>query len=266
MPIDTSITRADQAVLFQATGKDEPGVMLLEKCAVRSALPAAIQAIMVSVIDQLAEIPRSELVRLTPVGTVEFCRTIMARLGVPEPGHMSYPAALAQYLGRKIRRSRYSDVPTGFFVKPVHGVKSFTGHLKGSWPEGEVVPAGLDRAEVWWSAPMRFTSEFRFYIVRDQIAGWSQYGDGDDAWPDQAMVARAVEAMSVASAPDGYALDFGLLEDGRQLLVEANDGWALGLYRDGRGGMSAKSYLDLIAARWRQIIGGSGICLPQISA
>jgi hypothetical protein len=53
------------------------------------------------------------------------------------------------------------------------------------------------------------------------------------------------------NAPAGYSADFGVTDDGRTLLVEVNDGYALG-----NGGLVANLYAELLKARWEEITGG----------
>lgn len=50
------------------------------------------------------------------------------------------------------------------------------------------------------------------------------------------------------SAPKGYAIDFGLADDGRTLLLEVNDGYSLGSY-----GLFPLDYAKLLSARWAEL-------------
>ena len=50
--------------------------------------------------------------------------------------------------------------------------------------------------------------------------------------------------------PAGCALDFGVTEDGRTLLIEMNDGYSLGTY-----GLEATLYARLLTARWAELNG-----------
>jgi hypothetical protein len=50
--------------------------------------------------------------------------------------------------------------------------------------------------------------------------------------------------------PMGFGMDWGITSDGRTLLVEVNDGYALGNY-----GIPGAAYTALIEARWRQLMG-----------
>lgn len=58
------------------------------------------------------------------------------------------------------------------------------------------------------------------------------------------------ETSGEASA--AYALDFGILADGKTALVEWNDGFSLGSY-----GLDRKSYTDLLIVRWVEFVGQS---------
>jgi hypothetical protein len=179
----------------------------------------------------------------------------MQQLSLVEPTHMSYPLPLRDYLGRELTTQRYADVATGNFVKPAEAVKLFTGHLKGlATPEDAGVLQDAQDVLVWSCAPVLFMSEVRYYILNGAIIGSGRYDDGldDVALPDAGIVQTAVATMNRALPPAGYALDFGVTNDGKTALVEANDGWALGLYRS--PSMIAENYLRLVTARWHEIV------------
>ena len=97
--------------------------------------------------------------------------------------------------------------------------------------------------------------EHRVYIRDGRILGLGRYDDADtsddDAAPDMAGIADMVAAVG-PSAPAGYALDVAVC-DGRTILVEATDGWAIGYYR---GTCSAADYAAMLAARWLEIMTG----------
>ena len=50
--------------------------------------------------------------------------------------------------------------------------------------------------------------------------------------------------------PAGCSLDFGVTDDGRTLLIEMNDGLALGCY-----GLPDEEYAKLLLARWAELNG-----------
>ena len=91
-----------------------------------------------------------------------------------------------------------------------------------------------------------FLSEFRVFVMHGEIVGVRQYNGDHLLFPDPARVKAAVAAFE--EAPSAYALDFGVCEDGRTLVVEVNDGYAIGSY-----GLAPVIYAALIDARWSQL-------------
>lgn len=105
-----------------------------------------------------------------------------------------------------------------------------------------------DDTAILASEVVRFVSEYRLFVHRGEIVGCRHY-TGDYATPIDFDVARgAVEAFR--SAPVGYSLDMGRTDDGRTLVVEVNDAFALGSY-----GLPSVRYADLVLDRWAEIVG-----------
>ena len=69
-----------------------------------------------------------------------------------------------------------------------------------------------------------------------------------DRYFDPEILEQAVKAFK--SAPAGYAMDIGVTEKGQTLLVEINDGFALGCY-----GADPIQYARLLSARWCELVG-----------
>lgn len=182
---------------------------------------------------------------VVPIGSVEWTQEYARTVGVTLPTFPTYPAALRGFLGRGTFVQWFYLVPDRWFVKPVK-VKEFTGGIKSELT-APVNPYQI----VWASEPVTFAAEWRCYVLRGEIVGVGQYGEGDDAELDLTMPRRMVAAWP--NQPAGWALDVGRLADGRVVLVEANDGWALGYYR----GCDRRAYLDVIAARWAELCGAS---------
>ena len=55
--------------------------------------------------------------------------------------------------------------------------------------------------------------------------------------------------------PNGYGTDFGVTDDGRTLLIEVNDGYALGSY-----GLYYLDYAKLLSAIWAELTGTEDEC------
>ena len=79
------------------------------------------------------------------------------------------------------------------------------------------------------------------------ILGSARYdSEGHDDAPSPCLdVVRACVATMGLGHP--YVLDFGVLANGETALVEANDAFAIGLYR---GALSPRQYLAFLQARW----------------
>ena len=66
--------------------------------------------------------------------------------------------------------------------------------------------------------------------------------------PNDEVIKQAVQDYK--TAPAGYSLDFGVTDTGRTLLIEVNDGYALGSY-----GLFYIDYAKLLSARWAELTG-----------
>ena len=188
-----------------------------------------------------SSLPSADVV---PVGSVEWTREYAARLRINLGDPATYPEPLRDFLLREVRASRYGRAKPHQFVKPMR-CKAFTGGIRST-----IAEAVAEDERVWISEPVEFTAEWRCYVLRGEVVGVGRYDDGcpDEAEPDMAVVGAMLAAWP---GPAGWALDVGLLADGRTALVEVNDAWALGYYHEG---CSRQAYLDVIAARWDQIV------------
>lgn len=187
------------------------------------------------------------------VGLVGFVGDVWAalkKMGRPLPVPTDYPEELAPWMGRRVWRSTLGNArrlvePT--FIKPAASEKLFTGFVwRGAGMEAVRVASCEDDVEVWCSEVVDFSSEHRVYVKDDEILDVRRYkGDWGTA-PDRKTVEDAVQAWK--SSPRGCSLDFGVTSDGRTLLVETNDGYALGNY-----GMTDTLYAQMLEARWEEL-------------
>ena len=201
-----------------------------------------------------------------PVGSVEFITSYMKTMGIAAPSPMSYPVALDGFLGRRVDQMPLHRVRGDRFIKPV-ATKTFNGFVwRHALRDTEQSERDLEQIEllrsldpetlVWVAEPLKFLSEWRYYVIDGQIVGEARYDpDGDDAAPppDRSVVHAAIAAWGNAEldrSPAGFAIDFGVAQDGRTLLVEANDGWALGFYG---AALHPREYLRLLWSRWVQV-------------
>lgn len=189
------------------------------------------------------------------VGYVEVARRQFRRMAVPEPADLDYPSVLSAFLGRVIVRStvgavRRGDVPSKgpVFVKPVRH-KQFTGFVYRSERDFLRIDAADDSDEVWLSDVVALRSEYRCYIHVHEIIDVRRYAGDFKVMPDFGVLDRMLKATGDAPLPLSCCLDIGVTVDGRTILIEANDGFAMGNY-----GLPARKYAELLRDRWNQIV------------
>lgn len=214
------------------------------------------------------DLARNELLRgnTLVLGSVEFVRKAMAVASIKEPANISYPAELWAYLGRKIRLSQAGCIEGRVFVKPTK-TKIFTGFIYTPGQEGSLdehdaeqarVLKSLDPSEpVWVSDPIEIATEVRYYIHNGAIVGAGRYDQlesEDLPLPDPSVIEEMIASYGTA-APVAYAIDAGLTTAGETILIECNDAWALGLYRQGayKVELDNPGYFQMLADRWQEI-------------
>jgi len=199
------------------------------------------------------------LARDTPVsGGVECVLAALRRLGLPEPRYSPEPPpSLRPFFGRAywtatmgaIRMTERYEPP--IHVKPIRRNKLFTGAVLRR--RDDLIPlVHVDAKEpVLVQEFVDFVAEHRAYVLRDErILAVCRYAGDPLRFPDPGVVREAVAAYRL-EAPAAYGLDFGVTADGRTLVVEANDGYALGNY-----GLRPAEYLRIVEARWAELAGG----------
>jgi len=189
-------------------------------------------------------------------GEVEVVLAAMKQLGIPVPPPQDYPSALTSFLHRRVWRGQYADLrrhfdsprPCAVFAKPAGDRKLFRGRVFTNGAELDRRVPGSTPVHV--SEVVPFISEFRFYIIRSQVICRENYdGDARDG-VDEAIVLDAIAKLDAAGQSlAAYAIDFGLLSTGQTALVEMNDGFSVGTYRE----ISAKDYTDFTVTRWSEL-------------
>lgn len=194
------------------------------------------------------KVSEEDLVNYTPVGTIDFVFAVLTRLWLERPNCRSYPLCLgaAEY-GRRIPIVRtlatVFDKEYPVFVKPVE-VKRFKG-LVINGPEGipTTQPWG-EKRELWVSPVINIEHEYRVYITDKKI---SFFGDSEIE-PDLDFVESIVDKMT-RSGHSTFTLDIGV-SNGRHIVVECNDAFAVGLYNPKEIG----KYLEMLDARFADML------------
>jgi len=106
---------------------------------------------------------------------------------------------------------------------------------------------------VWVSEPKEFLTEWRVFVRYSKILGARMYkGDWRNHF-NYKIIEKAV--ASYANAPKGYSIDFGVTKEDETLLIEVNDGFALGNY-----GLFYTDYAKLLSARWAELTKQDDLC------
>ncbi len=184
------------------------------------------------------------------VGTFSDVKVALEQLGV-KLTPLDYPDELLPFMGRKIWKSTLFTITSHaedwhVFVKPVEDVKRFHGTVLDKSEDLIKLGGGLEDIDVWCSQKVHFISEWRLWVLEGEIVGLKPYKGRWDVFPDAEVLKKAVAAYR--SAPAGYALDFGVTDDGRTLLVEMSDGYGLAAF-----GLKAPIYMKILAARWQEL-------------
>lgn len=185
------------------------------------------------------------------VGGIGSCQEALRRFDVEVP-HLNYPESLRGFLGRKVWPSTIGQVSRDMdswpvFVKSVDD-KLFTGIVVRSAHDLVGCGAKGESAEAICSEVVDFVAEWRCFVRYGSILDVRPYNGEWRHAPSVETIERAV--ASYTDAPAGYGIDFGLTKDGRTLLVEVNDGYALGSY-----GLQHNLYAQLLTARWKELLG-----------
>lgn len=159
-----------------------------------------------------------------PIGDVPFCEA-----AIPHRKRMQldkiidfYPMFLHRWRHRKIKLI-YVDKST----KLTEGFYKRATEWKSDWPSQLVYKGGdiPNNFYYYWSEPVTFTQEWRYYIAEGKVitTGWYSGEDEDEPAPELNIPWH--------SHYNG-AVDFGRLDDGRIALVEAHAPFACGWYGD----------------------------------
>ncbi len=190
------------------------------------------------------------------VGGISTIRQKMSDWDIILPEY-NYPAELTRFMGRRVWLDTLNAVLMDktkwpVFVKPVKN-KVFVGVVLHN--ENDIPKLRESRTDepVLCSEPVEFCSEWRVFVRYGKICDVRPYrGDWHYRY-DPEILDSAVKAYR--TAPAGYAMDFGVADDGRNLLVEINDGYSLGCY-----GMEPVEYARLLSARWCELVGIKDDC------
>lgn len=196
------------------------------------------------------------------VDYVDQCQEILKKFGV-SPEFPDYPDVMKKYLGRKIWKDTITSIANnedkwsaGYFVKPIK-TKAFTGKIISSISDLCGTGNSGEDYEVWVSEHVPIAAEWRCFIMYDRILDIRPYGlvsggdySGYRYHYDYSIVHDMLESfIKWDDRPDACSMDICVTTDGRTLLVEMNDAYALGCY-----GLHSLFYARFLSARWSQLM------------
>lgn len=197
---------------------------------------------------QSEELRESEIGDIV-VGYVDTVRERLCQLGIETP-EMDYPDELNKYLGRRIWKSEINTINNHaelwpVFVKSVED-KRITGKVIASIRDLVGCGESGGNAEVYCSEIVNFVAEWRVFIRYGKILDVRPYKGDWRVHYDSTVIENCINDFH--TMPAGCAVDFGVTDDGLTLLIEVNDGYALGCY-----GLNKFLYAKLLSARWAEL-------------
>lgn len=204
---------------------------------------------------QRGELPLSR--RTLVVGGIPVMEAATKQLGVQLPPADNLPECLAKYRGRRIWTSTWGQLRAEYgrrgpseplWVKPLRRNKGFPAIALYNADDIDGSSHLPDAYEVLVSEYVLFESEWRCFVRRGEILDLCRYQGDVFRYPDPNVIKAAVADFQPI-APAGYGIDFGVLTDGRTVLVEANEGYSLNPY-----GLESVDYVELLIARWQQLM------------
>ncbi|RFS19448.1 DUF4343 domain-containing protein [Chitinophaga silvatica] len=184
------------------------------------------------------------------VGGINDVHKILHHFHFDIPTPLDYPESIRSFLGRKIWKSTMHQFANNnsfnIFIKPLHRSKSFTGKLITC--ERDLIGCYdfQSDTDIWCSESVNFIAEWRCFVRHGKILDVRRYRGNWKLQYNPEVIENAVH--SYTNSPKAYAMDFGVTDNGRTLLIEANDGYSLGSY-----GLPVLDYAKLLSTRWAEL-------------
>lgn len=189
-------------------------------------------------------------------GNVNWMTNIIERLGYRHLRYGEVPGLLLPFAGREIKAV---FLATAFnvarekkvFIKPITGFqKAFDGMILDTTNQQcliEVANYKLNDFVLMSDVIEGIKSEWRCFILNNEIAGAQCYKGDFKVHPDYVQVQKMVEAYTKPITPAAYGLDVYVTDKGT-FVMEVNDAMCLGWY-----GLTPSIAGRMLGARWEQI-------------
>lgn len=185
------------------------------------------EAVLYQSFSEIKELTSEDIV----VDYIMETRALLKMMGLNVPVH-DYPIELKEFYGRKIYAGILGEIVNipdnwGKFIKPKAGSKVFTGRVVNG--THDLIGIGLPfDYPIWISEVVEFIAEWRCFVLDGRVLDVRPYTGDYHAQFDASVIDEAISCWK--DAPIAYGLDIGVTRDGRTLVVEVNDGYALGNY------------------------------------
>lgn len=198
-------------------------------------------------------------------GSINMVQAALKQVGVRLPELLDYPHCLRRgFLDREPQEAKLKQILEKFhkpdfspvFIKPSRSHKLFTGFVVEEFSDLLKISHVDNEERVWVMPPVEFLSEYRIFVLHGQVVGMKHYSGDPFVFPDPEVLRKMLKRAE-ALPQAAYAIDIGVAYFPERpekiqtptLLVEVNDSFALGAY-----GLSSWIYVQMIEARWKQIV------------
>ena len=148
---------------------------------------------------------------------------------------IDYPSCFIPFYGREIKEDFISNIAENeqrwpIFMKSKK-TKLFAGKVIKNIKDLRGINAYSEDLEVFYSEVIDIRSEYRIFILYDEIKMISLYKGDYHYKYDPIVVDQIIEAFKTwKDRPNGCGIDIGVTSDYKTIVVEVNDGYALGSY------------------------------------
>ena len=198
-----------------------------------------------------------QLTRETPVvGGIPVVTGAIEALGCPMPQTSSLPPVLEPYFGRRVWEQSLGEVRYHvnnergpLFIKPLpQDHKLFNGHVVNKFRDLILTSSIAPETQILCSEAIHLVSEYRGFVHRGEIIGLRHYHGDFRFYPDTKIADDAL--ANFEGCPVACSMDWGVTRDGKTVLIEVNDAYALGCY-----GLDRLLYASMMRDRWFEMVG-----------
>jgi hypothetical protein len=188
------------------------------------------------------------------VGGIECMRYIFTVLGKIPPS-INFPIGNVDtgLIGRKLEYStlqsaveKFKVDNKPFYIKPFER-KLFDAVLLSKEPQLSYFRELGPDTRVIMSEPLEIVSEWRTFIHNRKMVDCRSYTGDFRAHPDYQFIQSNIDTYE--DSPIAYTLDVAVLKDGRTVVMEFDDFWAVGAY-----GLDPSEYAQMLLDRYKEII------------